>query len=70
MPCILQDRREFERGSIPVPYDQGLAPHRHHDGMQRESAPQPTLDNDKPHIFTHEHHPSPDLPAPDHHSPV
>jgi hypothetical protein len=49
-----QDRREFERGSIPVPYDQGLAPHRH-DGMHRESA-QPTLDNEKPHIFTHPDH--------------
>ena len=38
-----------------MPYDQGLAPHRH-DGMHRDSVAQPTLDNEKPHIFTHPDH--------------
>jgi len=49
-----------------VPYDQGLAPHRHHEGMQRESATephvqQPTTDNEKPH-FTHMFHHDPENP--------
>ena len=44
-----------------MPYDQGLAPHRHHEGMQRESAPQPTTDNEKPH-FTHMFHHDPENP--------